>query len=194
VGGNCLKIVRIEDGSLGEIVDLALEIFPKGIPGNSVILLGSGTHLLRTGSSGYSKTWVEMSDKLVRWCPTAQICPLPPVLSGPNPGSIFRSIVELRCWVSNYFKSDVHGLEELWDCTLSQLTQNTGKSTPLPSAHSYTLVFPTAMSCGSLTPLLFTRASSCPASVLGPSCKAVTELLLVLSQVLNRDFHSNLTS
>jgi hypothetical protein len=81
--------VKIEDGSLGEIVDLALETFPKGIPGNSVILLGSGTHLLRTGSSGYSKTWVEMSGKLVGWCPTAQICPLPPVLSGPNPGSIF---------------------------------------------------------------------------------------------------------
>ncbi len=159
--------MRIEDSSLGEIVDLALEIFPKGIPDNSAILLRSGTHLLGTGSSRYSKTWVETSGKLVRLCSTAQICPLPPVLSGPNPGRIFWSIVELRCWVSNYFRSDTRGLEELWDCTVTLLKQNTSKCTPLPSAHSYTLVFPAAVSCGSLTPLHFTSASSCLVSVLG---------------------------
>ncbi len=34
-GENCVRILRIEDGSLGEIVDLALEMFPKGLPGNS---------------------------------------------------------------------------------------------------------------------------------------------------------------
>jgi hypothetical protein len=51
-GENCVRILRVEDGSLGEIVDLALEMFPKGIPGNSVVLLGSRTHLLCVRSSG----------------------------------------------------------------------------------------------------------------------------------------------
>ncbi len=41
-GGNCLRIVRIEDGLLGEIADLALEMFPHGLPENSIVLLGSG--------------------------------------------------------------------------------------------------------------------------------------------------------
>jgi hypothetical protein len=93
-GGNCLRIVRIEDGLLGEIADLALEMFPRGLPENSIVLLGSGTHLLRVGSSGYSRAWVECNRKLARLGRSVQICPLPPILSGPNPGLIFRSIVE----------------------------------------------------------------------------------------------------
>ncbi len=144
-GKNCPKIVRIEDGSLGEIVDLALEIFPKGIPDNSVILLGPGTHLLRTGSSGFSKTCVETSGRLVRLCSTAQICPLPPVLSGLNPGRIFWSIVDLRSWVSNYFRSDTRGLAELWDCTVSYTTQTNHKQ-----MHTFTICT-----------LLLTGLSSC---------------------------------
>jgi len=80
-GENYVRILRVEDGSLGEIVDLALEMFLKGIPGNSVVLLGSGTHLLRVGSSGYCHAWVESSGKLAKLCHSVQVCPLPPILS-----------------------------------------------------------------------------------------------------------------
>jgi hypothetical protein len=45
-----------------------------------------------------------------------------------------------------------------------------------------------------MAPISFVSASSCPVNVLGPSCKAVSELLLVLSLCLNRDFHANLAS
>jgi hypothetical protein len=186
--------VRIEDGSLGEIVDLALELFPKGIPGNSAVLLGSGTHLLRVGSSGYSRAWVESSGKLSKLFHSVQVCPLPPILSGPNPGRMFRYVGELRCWVSNFFKSDARGMEEVWDLTLSQLSQNTSPCTPLSSLSSYTELFPADTTCGNLVPITFASASSCPDSVLGPSCKAVKELLLAISLVLNRDFQSNLAS
>jgi len=193
-GENCVRILRIEDGSLGEIVDLAMEMFPKGLPGNSVVLLGSGTHLLRVGSSGYSRAWVESSGKLAKLCHSVQVCPLPPILSGPNPGRIFRYVGEVRCWVSNFFKSDVRGMEEVWDLALSQLSQNTSSCTPLASLSSYTELFPADRSGGNLIPLTFASASSCPDSVLGPSCKAVKELLLVISQVLNRDFQALLAS
>jgi hypothetical protein len=91
---------------------------------------------------------VEGSSKLAKLGMAVQVCPLPPILSGPNPGEIFRSIVELRCWVST--------------------------------------------DCGSLTPLSFVSASSSLASVLGPSCKTVSELLLAISLSLNSDFHANL--
>jgi len=193
-GENCVRIVRVEDGSLGEIVELALEMFPKGIPGNSVVLLGSGTHLLRVGSSGYSRAWVESSGRLSKLGLSVQVCPLPPILSGPNPGRIFRYIGEVRCWVSKFFGSDVRGLEEVWDLTLSQLSKNASPCTPLSSLNSYTVLFPADTSCGNLVPITFSSASSCPDSVFGPSCKAVEELLLAISQVLNRDFQSNLAS
>jgi hypothetical protein len=38
--GICARVLRVEDGFLGEIADLAMEAFPKGLPMNSVILLG----------------------------------------------------------------------------------------------------------------------------------------------------------
>jgi hypothetical protein len=191
-GGNCLRIVRVEDGLLGEIADLALEMFPRGLPDNSIVLLGSGSHLLRVGSSGYSRAWVECNGKLARLGKSVQICPLPPILSGPNPGSIFRSIVELRCWVSSVFGTDARGLAELWDMTLSNTKSNTSTCSQLITPHTYSLLYPADLKCGSLIPLSFVSNSSSPASVLGPSCKTVSELLLAISLSLNRDFHANL--
>jgi hypothetical protein len=89
-----------------------------------------------------------------------------------------------------FFKSDARGMEEVWDHALSQLSQNTSPCTPLASLSSYTELFPADMSCGNLVPITFASASSCPNSVLGPSCKAVKELLLAISLVLNRDFQT----
>jgi hypothetical protein len=191
-GGNCLRIIRIEDGLLGEIADLALEMFPRGLPENSIVLLGSGSHLLRVGSSGYSRALVECSVKLAKLGKSVQICPLPPILSGPNPGSIFRSIVELRCWVSDVYSADARGLAEVWDMTLSNTKMNTSSCTPLTTPHTYSLLFPADLKKSCLTPLSFVSNSSSPASVLGPSCKAVSELLLAISTSLNRDFFANL--
>ena len=85
-------------------------------------------------------------------------------------------------------------MEEVWDLTLSQLSKNASPCTPLSSLNSYTVLFPADTSCGNLVPITFASASSCPDSVFGPSCKAVEELLLAISQVLNRDFQSNLAS
>jgi hypothetical protein len=191
-GGNCLRILRIEDGLLGELVGLALEMFPRGLPENSIVLYGSGSHLLRVGSSGYSRAWVEGSSKLAKLGKAVQVCPLPPILSGPNPGEIFRSIVELRCWVSSVYGTDARGLSEVWDMTLDNIKSNTSTCTPLITPHTYSLIFPADLHSGSLAPLSFVSASSSPASVLGPSCKTVSELLLAISLSLNRDFHANL--
>jgi hypothetical protein len=85
-------------------------------------------------------------------------------------------------------------MEEVWDLALSQLSQNTSPCTPLASLSSYTELFPADTSCGNLFPITFASASSCPDSVLGPSCKAVKELLLAISLVLNRDFQALLAS
>ncbi len=64
------------------------------------MLLGSGGHLLHVGSNGYGQAWVECNGRLAKLGKSVQICTLPSILSGLNPGAIFRSIVELRCWIS----------------------------------------------------------------------------------------------
>jgi hypothetical protein len=73
-GGNCLRFIHIEDGLLGEIVDLVSEMFPHGLPENSIMLLGSGTHLLRDDRSGYRSACVECYGKLARLGKSVQIC------------------------------------------------------------------------------------------------------------------------
>jgi hypothetical protein len=41
----CARVVRAEDGTLVEIVEILKEIFPNGLPNSSVVLLCSGTNL-----------------------------------------------------------------------------------------------------------------------------------------------------
>jgi hypothetical protein len=63
---------------------------------------------------------------------------------------------------------------------------------PTSHTNTYTLLFPANLKCGSLKPLSFISASSSTASVLGPSCKAVSQLLLAIYTSLNQEFHTNL--
>jgi hypothetical protein len=58
-----MKIVRVEDGSLSEIVSVFLELTRgKEIPTGSVALIFSATHLLRRGVAGYvSDLWGEVA-------------------------------------------------------------------------------------------------------------------------------------
>ena len=52
--GECLKIVRVENGSLSEIASCFLEIMRgNGVPAGSVILLSSVSHLQMRGVAGY---------------------------------------------------------------------------------------------------------------------------------------------
>jgi hypothetical protein len=90
------------------------------------------------------------------------------------------------------FGPDARALTKVWDMTLSNTKANTSTCTPLITPHTYSLLFPADLKCGSLVPLSFVSSSSSQASILGPSCKTVSDLLLAISESLNRDFHANL--
>jgi hypothetical protein len=81
-------------------------------------------------------------------------------------------------------------MEEVLDLALSQLRQNTSSCTPLKTLNTYTELLPADMSCGNLIPISFASASSCPDSVLGPSCKAVTDLLAISKGTKEHALHS----
>ena len=60
-----MRTIQFEDGSLGEISDLFLELFMGvGIGGSNIILLGSATSLISSGSSGYVFEWLACAKKL----------------------------------------------------------------------------------------------------------------------------------
>jgi hypothetical protein len=57
--GNCMAIVRLENASLADLIDISFEILEKlAPPPGSVILYGSASHLYRVGASIYTKEWV----------------------------------------------------------------------------------------------------------------------------------------
>ncbi len=52
--GECAKIIRIEDGTVTELVQCWLDLTKgKEIPAGSVLVISSATHLLMEGLSGY---------------------------------------------------------------------------------------------------------------------------------------------
>jgi len=56
----------------------------------------------------------------------------------------------------------------------------------------YTLPYAGDLSGNTTRNLSFSYTSSCPDSVFGPDCKAISELLLCLSSALDRDFRTSL--
>ena len=190
--GQCAAVIRIEDASLSELVDIVIEIFPDGLPNSTIILLGSGTHLLRTGSAGYARAWVECNARLASLSSSSQICPLPPMLSGPAQGNLFRSVVELNCWLKEVYGTNTKVLGGVWSHLLSTLSRLTSHCPPLSTPDLYTVTFPTDLSGKGSKPFSFSSCSSGPGTVSGLDRKATMELLLALFSALNCDLFANL--
>jgi hypothetical protein len=66
-GGDCFKILRIEDGGLLELVDTFIEI-TKGfiIPAGTVLLVSSASRLAGIGTEGYAAEYDVALHKLKR--------------------------------------------------------------------------------------------------------------------------------
>jgi hypothetical protein len=99
--GECLKIIRIENGMLGELVGCFLDLFRgKILPAGSTVVLFSATHLLMRGLSGYiSDLSVEMNrlDRVFR----GGILSLPGIpifIDGCNNRTVTRETIEFGEW------------------------------------------------------------------------------------------------
>jgi hypothetical protein len=56
--GECVYIVRVENPTLSELLDIAKEIFANvRIPEGSVFLFGCVSHLSRSGTTVYARDW-----------------------------------------------------------------------------------------------------------------------------------------
>jgi hypothetical protein len=63
-GGKCVAIVRIEHGTMQELVELIEKVAPPRIPAGTIFLLGSLTHLQREGLQSYSASGVKFCNRL----------------------------------------------------------------------------------------------------------------------------------
>jgi hypothetical protein len=64
--GECVKILRIEDGTLDELVTSFMDLTSGfAIPAGSVVVLASASHLALVGTAAYAADFVKAKGKLV---------------------------------------------------------------------------------------------------------------------------------
>jgi hypothetical protein len=102
--GDCINIIRIENGSVNELAKLFVDVFAGAhIPVGSLILLVSVSQLATIGTAAYAENFVRaskflsssFSDKVV-------VRPGVPVLLGGATGiPVVRSMLEVAAWADN---------------------------------------------------------------------------------------------
>jgi lysophospholipase L1-like esterase len=192
--GPCIRVLRLEDGTLGELADLVAEVFgPMGIPPDAVLMMGSASHLLKAGSSCYAGAWVECTVGLQKKFPNLQILPLIPIPNVSMPGKMYRYTVELAIWLEHVYGNSTVGLGTVWKTLIRSMTQHSTGHTTRHGTESYTLPFPGTLSVPVKTvPFNFHSEQTVPQSIEVGNPDVEAGLVLVLIEVLNKDFSARL--
>jgi hypothetical protein len=78
---NCIAVVRVENPTLSELTDLAVEILEKVyLPAGTVLMLGSGSHLFKVGTSQYASDWISIRNRCSQKWPGTNVCSLVPIV------------------------------------------------------------------------------------------------------------------
>jgi len=101
--GDCLKIIRVENGTLAELVHGLLDVTGRGssLPAGSIVLLFSASHLLMAGLAGYVADMAVEIEKIERIFKGGVVAlPGVPIFIGGNDDSLLtRSILEFEDWM-----------------------------------------------------------------------------------------------
>ena len=106
-----MRIVRLENSSLLELSDIALELFENSPPPPGMVMMyGSLNHLVRVRTSIYASQWLMLVNKVsIRW-PGVKICPAPFILAQEIIGTAGKYLHKLACWYSTIYSGDTQGL------------------------------------------------------------------------------------
>jgi hypothetical protein len=93
---DCLNVVRVENASLLELVNVAREILGNApLPEGSILMFGSASHLSHMGTSAYARDWTEVVALSVETWHGVRVCPLIPLIVTDCTGTIVRELSEL---------------------------------------------------------------------------------------------------
>ena len=186
-GKNCISVVRLESGSLGELTDLVIELFEnQKFPPGSVICLGSASHLHKVGLTVYTMDWNRCLDTLTKRIGGIQICPLIPVITDNIPGSLANDLIALVSWLTKQYEGSTLGLVSTWALLAGTITTLTVEE--MQSPNYFSVAMPTSLAVGSpLTTHRFRCTSSRRVTSAGCDAKATDELLSALLSALSKD-------
>jgi hypothetical protein len=188
-GTVCLAVVRLEDASLADLANLAMEIFETSslLPG-SVILAGSASHLFRSGVTTYAGDWVNFCNRLGNKFKNANVCPLIPFLTEDSPGALARDLEILTVWYHKVYNSSIKGFLEAWSCLLKYVKAASVGGTVLQYDDVQRFSLPKDLSSPGTDVLFFKFSSSCPVQLHPMDRKTISELLGILTSLLQTNF------
>jgi hypothetical protein len=187
--GGCIAVVRLDNATLSELVELSFEIFENfPLPPGSVVLFGSASFLFRAGVSVYAREWVDSTTKVGAKWRNVHICPLIPFIRENCPGSMARDIEQLSAWLIRIYTDNTAGLRECWESLLMHTREHTQEGCLLSQGEHHKLPLPTSLSTSSLSPHCYSFARSCPILLNGLSQRATEDLARVLTRCLRSNF------
>ena len=187
-GKNCVGIIRLENGSLKELTELALEVFSGfKFPAGSVLLIGSATHLHRVGVTLYALDWNGCTLHLGKVLANVQICPLIPLLGENIPGTLGRELVQITGWLEKMYEGSILGLKEVWALCAGFVA--TAVDNGVQEKSYTTVALPSYLGLNPpLAPFRFVSSSSCHINANGLSVQAMEELTRTLLSAISKNF------
>jgi hypothetical protein len=189
---NCVQIVRLENASLVELFDLAVEMmgavnFAEG----SIFLFGSVSHLGRYGTSVYAKDWTDVVARASRTWHGVRICPLIPLIRAECPGSVIRELSELAMWLETVYGTDPQGLHGTWMQLVAAMEACSVGTTSLDVMETYKIVLPSSLQCSNLDSVItFCSHNSRPVTCHGLPKDSCAELLSSLLKEIHENFRA----
>jgi hypothetical protein len=122
----CFKIIRIENGSLLELVDELLNMIGnRRVPAGSIVLLHSPTHLANVGLTAYVADLLRATKMIQdRLGKETRVAPAPPLLlAGCGDSSTIRELYEFTAWAADYYRETDCYLEASFALAKYQLTE-----------------------------------------------------------------------
>jgi hypothetical protein len=99
-GVECLRVMRVEDGSLHELTSELLQVLKRNmVVHGMVIMLGSLSQLGKYGTAWYAGEWIKNRNLLKRELGDVLVVPLLPLVSVSGVGRhVVRSLLEFLNW------------------------------------------------------------------------------------------------
>ena len=122
--GNCLHIIRLEDGSIPDLTNIFLDsLAPFGIPAGTVVLLHSLSHLAWVGPATYTEDLVRARQRISGTYRSGILVlhGLPLSASGSTDSNIANDLTAVSDWlnlVRDPSERDISLTRDLWQARL----------------------------------------------------------------------------
>jgi hypothetical protein len=184
-----MGIVRLEDATLADLVDLCFELLDKKeIPAGSVLMFGSASYLYRVGVSIYTQNLIECGTRIGSRFRNVHYCPLIPILRESGPGNLARELEQLASWVIRVYANNIDGLVSSWEALLNTVQGHSIGPSPLQNPEIVSVPLPVSYSSSTLRPHSFRFANSYPILLNGFDPRVTEELIRILAGCLKQNF------